>query len=49
MFVKKNDESMQVCIDYRKLNRVTIKNEYLLPRRSTTCSINSREFRYSRR
>jgi hypothetical protein len=32
MFVKKNDESMQVCIDYRKLNRVTIKNKYLLPR-----------------
>ena len=23
---------MRMCIDYRKLNRVTVKNKYLLPR-----------------
>jgi hypothetical protein len=30
--VKKKDGSMQLCIDYRELNRVTIKNKYPLPR-----------------
>ena len=32
LFVKKKDGSMRLCIDYRELNRVTIKNKYLLPR-----------------
>ena len=32
LFVKKKDESMRLCIDYRELNRVTIKNRYPLPR-----------------
>jgi hypothetical protein len=32
LFVKKKDESMQLCIDYHKLNQVTIKNKYPLPR-----------------
>ena len=32
LFVKKNDGSMRMCIDYRKLNKVTIKNKYSLPR-----------------
>jgi hypothetical protein len=32
LFVKKKDGSMTMCIDYWKLNKVTIKNRYPLPR-----------------
>ncbi|WP_369007437.1 reverse transcriptase family protein, partial [Pseudomonas syringae] len=32
MFVDKKDGSKRMCIDYRELNRVTIKNRYPLPR-----------------
>ncbi|KAL4013702.1 hypothetical protein IC575_025885 [Cucumis melo] len=32
LFVKKKDGSMRLCIDYRKLNKVTVKNRYPLPR-----------------
>ncbi|CAA0816896.1 Uncharacterized mitochondrial protein AtMg00860, partial [Striga hermonthica] len=32
LFVKKKDGSIHMCIDYRDLNRLTIKNKYLLPR-----------------
>ena len=32
LFVKKRDGSMRLCIDYRQLNSVTIKNRYPLPR-----------------
>ena len=32
LFVKKKDGSMRLCIDYRELNKVTIKNKYPLPR-----------------
>ncbi|KAG8472924.1 hypothetical protein CXB51_034790 [Gossypium anomalum] len=32
LFVKKKDGTMRMCIDYRKLNKVTIKNKYPLPR-----------------
>jgi hypothetical protein len=31
LFVKKKDESLRLCIDYRPLNVVTIKNKYHLP------------------
>ena len=30
--MKKKDRSMRLCIDYWELNKVTIKNKYLLPR-----------------
>ena len=32
LFAKKKDKTLQLCIDYRQLNRVTIKNRYPLPR-----------------
>jgi hypothetical protein len=32
LFVKKKDESLRLCIDYRPLNALTIKNKYPLPR-----------------
>jgi hypothetical protein len=31
-FMEKKDETQRMCIDYRSLNKVTIKNKYPLPR-----------------
>jgi hypothetical protein len=31
LFVKKKDQSFRLCVDYRHLNAVTIKNKYPLP------------------
>ena len=32
LFVKKKDGTLRLCIDYRQLNKLTVKNKYLLPR-----------------
>jgi hypothetical protein len=32
LFVKNKDGTLRLCIDYRQLNKVTIKNKYPLPR-----------------
>ena len=32
LFVKNKDDSLRMCVDYRPLNEVTIKNKYHLPR-----------------
>ena len=32
LFVRKKDGSLRMCIDYRQLNKVTVKNKYPIPR-----------------
>ncbi|GJY92612.1 putative reverse transcriptase domain-containing protein [Tanacetum coccineum] len=32
LFFKKKDESFRMCIDYRELNKLTVKNHYPLPK-----------------
>jgi hypothetical protein len=32
LFMKKKDQSLRLCVDYRPLNAVTVKNKYPLPR-----------------
>ena len=31
LFLKKKDGSMRLCIDYRELNKVTVRNKYPIP------------------
>src|SRR5688572_28290847 len=37
LFVQKKDGSQRMCVDYRSLNDVTIKNKYLLPHIDDLC------------
>ena len=32
LFVKNKDGTLRLCIDYRQLNKLTVKNKYPLPR-----------------
>ena len=32
MFAKRKDKTLRRCINYRQMNRITIKNRYSLPR-----------------
>src|SRR4051812_30149795 len=32
LYVKKKEGFVRLCVDYKQLNKVTIKNRYLLPR-----------------
>ncbi|KAK8685891.1 hypothetical protein V6N13_124923 [Hibiscus sabdariffa] len=32
LFVKKKDESLRMCIDYRQLNKMRVRSKYPLPR-----------------
>ena len=32
LFVKKKDGTLWLCVDYRKLNKMTVKNKYPLHR-----------------
>ena len=32
LFVKKKDGTLRLCIDYRELNNLSVKNKYPLPR-----------------
>ena len=43
LFLKKNDGSLRLCIDYREMNKVTIRNQYPLPRIDDFLSITGRE------
>jgi hypothetical protein len=45
IFVNKKDQTLRMCVDYRPLNEVTIKNNTLFPR-SISCSTNLLELEY---
>ena len=32
LFVKKKDDTLRLCVDYRQLNKMTVKNKYPLPK-----------------
>ena len=31
LFVKKKDSTLRLCVDYRQLNKMIVKNKYSLP------------------
>lgn len=31
LFQKKNDDSLRMCINYQALNKITVKNKYIIP------------------
>jgi hypothetical protein len=45
VIVRKSDGSSRFCIDYRRLNEMTCKDEYPLPRKDT-CLNSLREYGY---
>jgi len=47
-FVKKKDGSLHLCVDYRGLNNITIKNRYPLPLISSLLSQLGKAFRYTK-
>ena len=32
LFVKKKDGTLRLCVDYKQLNKMTMKRKYMLPR-----------------
>ena len=32
LFVKKKDDTLRLCVDFRRLNKVVVKNKYPFPR-----------------
>ena len=38
LYVPKPDGTLRLCVDYRGLNKITIKNEYPLPLMNELCS-----------
>ncbi|GJS40600.1 putative reverse transcriptase domain-containing protein [Tanacetum coccineum] len=46
LFVKKKDGSMRLCIDYRELNKITIRNRYPLPLKEQDISKTAFRTRY---
>ena len=53
LFVKKKDGTLQLCVNYRQLNKMTVKNRYLLlihatvgvPGINNICNLNSSYYR----